>query len=337
MKKAAIVGERKAELIEAPDPKARHEWVVVKVHVAPMCAEYKGFVAGGRQEFLGHEAAGEVVEVAQPAPVKAGDRVVVMPLAACGKCTLCLSGDYIYCESGPDFAQVHGSNIGSATMVQYHLKQNWLLCPIPDDVSYEHASLACCGLGPSFGAFQRMGLGAHDTVLITGTGPVGLGAIVNARFRGSRVIAAESVPYRAQRAEQMGATVVDPTKPNVLDEIIELTDGTGVDCALDCAGAVAAERLCVDATRRRGRVAFIGECADGLPIKASPDLIRKGLTLIGAWHYNLADYPKVLQVIRESPLIDLLISHVIPMSEIQKAFEISASHECAKILLKPWE
>jgi threonine dehydrogenase-like Zn-dependent dehydrogenase len=222
-------------------------------------------------------------------------------------------------------------------MAQYLLKPAWLLPAIPEDVSYERASLACCALGPSFGAFQAMGLSAFDTVLITGLGPVGLGAVVNARYRGTRVLAVEAVPWRAARAREMGAEVLDPREPDVLDRIRGLTDGHGVDCALDCSGNVQAERLCIDAARRKGKVAFIGECREPLSIGVSPDLIRKGLTVIGSWHYILGDFPRVMQVIRESPLIELLISHVIPMSRIQEAFELSASHECAKILLKPWE
>jgi L-iditol 2-dehydrogenase len=134
----------------------------------------------------------------------------------------------------------------------------------------------------------------------------------------------------------MGAAVVDPRDQTALDQIMQLTDGRGVDCALDCSGNVQAERLCVDATRRKGKVAFIGECHDELMLRISPDMIRKGLTLIGSWHYNLNDYPNIMQVIRESPLIDQLISHVIPMHEIQTAFELSASHQTAKIILQPW-
>ena len=65
MKKAVIVGRCQAGLIEVPDPKPREDWVVVKVHAAPMCTEYKSFAGGTRQEYLGHEAAGEVVEVAR--------------------------------------------------------------------------------------------------------------------------------------------------------------------------------------------------------------------------------------------------------------------------------
>ena len=338
MKRAAVTGERKAELVEAPDPKAKEHWVVVKVQAAPMCTEYKAFVSGHKVDHLGHEAAGEVVEVAQPGRVEVGDRVVVMPLEACGKCPLCLIGDYIYCENGPDFAQVHGTAEGSATMVQYLLKQDWMLVPIPEGMSYEKASLACCGLGPSFGAFQEIGLNAFDTVLITGAGPVGLGAVVNAKFRGAKVIVVESVPYRVQRAKDMGVeAVLDPGDPELVDNIKSLTGGGGVDCALDCSGAVPAERVCIDATRRRGRVAFIGECGDDLPIRVSPDLIRKGLRVEGSWHYNLGDAPLVMQVLQESPLVDLLTSHVLPMSKIQEAFELCASHETAKVILRPWE
>ena len=260
-----------------------------------------------------------------------------MPLQGCGACALCLTGDYIHCQNTPNFTEATGSPEGRATMAQMLLKQSWLLMPIPDDVSYERASLACCGLGPSFGAFQTMGVSAYDTVLIAGAGPVGLGAVINARYRGARVIVAESVPWRVERARQLGAVaVVDPRQPGVVSQILNLTGGRGVACALDCAGNVHAERLCIDATRRKGKVAFVGECDEDLPLRVSPDMIRKGLSLIGSWHYNLNDFPKVMQVVRESPLVDLLISHVVPMSSIQDAFELSASHQTAKIILQPW-
>lgn len=338
MKKAVLLGQRQAGLVEVLDPQPKADWALVKVQSAPMCAEYKGFVAGHEARFLGHEAAGEVVAVAQPGPVNVGDRVVVMPQYPCGVCGLCVSGDYIHCQQTIDVAAFTGSPEGSATMAQYLLKPAWLLLPIPDDLSYDHAALACCALGPSFGAFDLLGVDAFDSVLITGAGPVGLGALANARFRGARAIVAESHPWRMERARQMGAeAVVDPRSPDALRQILDLTGGRGVDRAVDCAGAVPAQRLCIDAARRKGRVAFIGECGDDLCLKASPDLIRKGLTVQGSWHYNLSLFPKVLQVIRRSPLIDLLVSHTFPMSRIQEAMETSASHDCAKIILHPWE
>lgn len=329
MKKAAIVGEKKAALVDASIPTIQNDQVLVKVHVAPMCSEYKGFLNGNGGECLGHEAVGEVVEVAQPGPHQVGDRVVLMPLDGCGKCPLCLAGDYIHCLDNP---------MTDCTMAQYIAKPAFLLKKIPDGVSYEKASLACCGLGPTFGAMQAMDVGVFDTVLVTGLGPVGIGAIVNARYRGAKVIAVESNAFRSKLARELGAAdVIDPRDPDVLAKIRALCDKDGPDYAIDCSGAVPAHRLCIDAVRRKGTVAFVGESHAETPITISNDMIRKGLRLMGSWHYNLNDFPKIMKVISESPLVEKMITHTFPMSSIQEAFEISAEQNSAKILLKPWE
>ena len=192
MKRVIVTGKKQAGIGEGPDPKAKEDWVVVKVHVAPMCTEYKAFAEGTNYEHFGHEAAGEVVEVAQPGKVKVGDRVVVMPTSPCGKCVYCLEGEYIHCQDMVNFEAFHGSRHGSATMAQLLVKQDRMLVPIPDGVSYEHAGMACCGLGPTFGAFQSMAVDRYDTVLITGLGPVGLGGVVNAHYRGARAIGVDA-------------------------------------------------------------------------------------------------------------------------------------------------
>ena len=340
MKVAAVLGEHQAGLVEVPDPIPKEDWVVVKIHASPMCTEYHAFEHGYKTDGLGHEAAGEVVDIAQSGKVEIGDRVVVMPQYPCGKCVLCTDGDYIHCENNYNFEEFVGSPYGSATMAQYILKPSWLLPKIPDTVSYEHASLACCALGPSYRAFDEMGVNATHTVLITGIGPVGFGAITNARFRGAKVIAAELIPWRAERARQMGVeAVINPTDEDAVDQIRDLTtDGRGVDFALDCSGNVQAHRLCIDATRRRGTIAFVGQSGNNdTVLHVSPDLIGKGLRLMGAWHYNLNQFPGLMKVIEGSPLLDLLISNIYPMREIQQAFETSASQESSKIILKPWE
>lgn len=338
MKKVVILGKHKVGLVEVPDPEPKEDWVLVKVQAAPMCTEYKTFISGQSSDFLGHEAVGEVAAVAQPGPVKVGDRVVVMPQYPCGKCPLCIAGEFIHCENNYDFAKFVGSREGSATMAQYLLKPSWLLPLIPEGVSYEHASLALCALGPTFGAFDLMNVGAFDTVLITGAGPVGLGGIINARFRGARVIVAEFHPWRVKKAKELGAeAVIDPGNKDCVEQIKSLTNGIGVDKAVDCSGTVTAHRICIDSARRKGHVAFVGECGEETPLKISPDMIQKGLTLHGSWHYNLSRFPEIMKVIQHSSLIDQLISHIFPLSKIQEAFQVSASHDCAKIILKPWQ
>jgi L-iditol 2-dehydrogenase len=336
MKRAAITGIRQAMLLDTAIPEPKEDWVLVKVHALPLCTEYKGWLNGS--EYSGHEAAGEVVKIAQPGKVKVGDRVVVMPGAPCGKCSYCISGEYIHCEHFYDTAEFSGLKHGSDTHVQYLIKQDWLLVPIPDGVSYEQASLACCGLGPTFGAMENMNVTAFDTVLITGGGPVGLGGVVNAKYRGARTILVEQLPYRQQKGKELGADLVlDPGDPEIKSKIMQYTGSIGVDKCLETSGTIEAQRLCIDVSRRKGQIALIGECGEDLAIKASPDFIRKGIVLLGQWHYNLNGTSKIMKVICESPVIDKLITHVFPMSQIQEALELSATHNCGKIILKPWE
>ena len=340
MKQVTVRGKEKAGVTTVERPKAKDNWVVVKVHVAPMCTEYKAFAAGASYSLWGHEAAGEVVEVAQPGRVKVGDRVVVMPMNACGVCALCLDGDYIHCQDGHDFAALHGNRAGLSTMAQYLLKQDWMLLPIPDGMSYAHAAMACCGLGPTFGAMQLMDVDRHDTLLITGLGPVGLGGVINGVYRGARVIGVDSIDYRAQKALELGAAaVVNPLDDDAWQQIFDFTSaGRGVDKAIDCSGVVAAHRLCIDATRRKGKVAFVGECNDDTPVRISPDMIRKGLHLIGSWHFNMADTPRMMNMIGEiGEQLDKLITHRFSIDDIQRAWETQLSGQCGKVLLQPWE
>lgn len=116
MKKAVIVGERQADVVNVTDPEPKENWVVVKVHVAPMCTEYKAYTGGHQVVQLGHEAAGEVVAMAQPGRVKIGDRVTVMPQNACGACSYCL---------GVSISTVRIAKTLSGCMVRAMAAQPW--------------------------------------------------------------------------------------------------------------------------------------------------------------------------------------------------------------------
>ena len=220
--KTIAIKNGNVELVEKPDPKAKGEWVVVKILSSPMCTEYKGYKSGRSSDNLGHEAAGEVVDVDQSSLVKIGDKVAVMPQSGCNVCDLCLTGDYIHCQNAPKPDQIGIYEHGTGTYAQYIIKQDWLLVPIPDEISFDYGSMACCGLGPTYGAMQRMNVRAGETILITGMGPVGLGGIVNGMHRNARVITAELDPYRRELASNLGAVLsVNPTEKSSRE--IELT------------------------------------------------------------------------------------------------------------------
>jgi L-iditol 2-dehydrogenase len=338
MQLAAITGPRQCEIREVPDPIVTGEFVKVKLLSVPMCTEYKMYETGGEHACLGHEAAGEIAEIAGSTLRRVGERVVVMPQSPCGACDLCVRGDYIHCQDTVNMLQACGSPTGIATYAQYCLKQDWLCLPIPDDISMDHASMACCGLGPSFNAMQRMQVDAFDTVLVTGLGPVGLGAVVNGVVRGARVLAVETNEYRADLARRIGAAdVLDPRDPDVLAQIRSLTGGKGVDKALDCAGVAPAQRLMVNAVRRRGQVAFVAEAQD-FTFQISNDFIRKGITVHGIWHWNLTDTPRMWDTIRRAKdLLDIQITHRLPMSQAKEAWDLQLAGQCGKIILHPWD
>jgi threonine dehydrogenase-like Zn-dependent dehydrogenase len=355
MKVAKITEPYKFELVNQPDPRAKDEWVVVKVLSAPMCSEHRSFKAGLKPSYLGHEAAGEVVEVDRSAKVKVGDRVAVPPSAnLCGTCEYCRSGDVLFCQNNVDhirkvinFDEDGNSEAinASGTWAQYMLKEDWMLTPIPREVSIDHGSMMCCGLGPSFGAMQRIELDEGETVLVIGAGAVGLGAVVNATHRRAHAIALEPHPYRRRLASDLGAmAVLDPTREGALEQIMDLTKGRGVDAAIDCSSNnPAGLQLALDALRRQGKLALLGgqyfnKDKDYIKLAVEPNFIFKGLTLCGAWMYNIYDAPKLMQVIRDcGPLLDKQITHRLPMSRTPDAFELQSRGECGKIVLHPWE
>ena len=112
--KSVKIEQHHVEVVNLPEPKPAENFVKVKVLVAPMCSEYRGYRGYKPVTSHGHEAVGEVVEIAQPGRLRPGDRVVMMPLSPCGKCSLCIAGEYVHCEHPVDALKVTGSTTGTA-------------------------------------------------------------------------------------------------------------------------------------------------------------------------------------------------------------------------------
>ena len=337
MKVVAKLGPESAGLIDKPDPVAKGEFVVIKIHSAPMCTEYKGFKNEGKSDNFGHEAAGEVVEIAQEGTVKVGDRVVVMPHYPCGKCYLCLAGEYAHCPNDHRAPNIPEQTGVTATYAQYILKKDWQMVPIPAEVSYHHAGMACCGLGSTFNAMRLMNVKALDTVLITGMGPIGLGGVINAVYRGAHVIAVESHPYRAALAKKLGAAeVVNPQDEDAINQIQDLTGGRGIDKGIECSAASAAVQLLIAAARPKGHISLIGGIRE-VAIQGG-EIINKGLTLHGTRHYRLTDTPAMMRMITQvKDQLDTFITHSFPMSQIQEAWALQCTHNCGKVVLDAWK
>ena len=337
MKKVLIDGPYSTKIQQVDKPKALKDWALVKIHSAPICTEYKFFTEGTMPDYpLGHEASGEVVELCDDSSLNIGDRVVVMPQYPCGKCNLCQSGEYIHCLDTFDIESFTGISEGGSTLAEYIVKPSWLLPKIPHELTYDQASMICCGLGPTYGAIDRLDLSQNDTVLIAGMGPVGLGGIINIKDFGAKVIVTGHNEYRNNLAKNLGADlIINPKNDNALKLIKEFTNGLGVDKAIDCAGSVDSQRLCIDATKRNGSIAFVGESND-LKINVSNDLIRNGLTLVGVWHYNYKLINDLIKIaIRSKDKLDTLITHKFKIEDIHDAFHLQLTRNCGKVVIIP--
>jgi L-iditol 2-dehydrogenase len=330
---AAITGPGKIEVFDRPRPKAKGDLVVVEILITPMCTESRNRKIGKEQDTLGHEAAGVIVDAGDSRRVKVGDRVAVMPHYGCGLCWLCTSGDYMHCPNQRDVLAETGQEYGMASYAQYVLKPDWLLEKIPDDISLTHGALVCCGLGPSFGAMQRMNVDSLDTLLVSGCGPVGLGAIVHGNVRGSRVFAIETHPYRTELAYRLGAErVFNPMTEDVVALVHELTEGRGADAAVETSGAPTAARTLALSLRARGRLSFISWNDIELPA-----LVPLGLDIFGVWHWNhLTMANEMWETVRKAgPLLDQMVTHTMPLEDVSAAMDIQDRGECGKIFLLP--
>jgi len=334
MRSVEITGPREARIVEAPDPTAKGDVVTVRILVAPMCTEWQGWRAGKCGGELGHEAVGIVTDAAGSTRLQVGQRVIAMPHWGCGQCPSCRAGEHIHCTAQRDILTETGSTCGLGGYADMLIKPDYLLYPVPEDIPTEHAAMALCALGPSFTAMERMGVGPEDTVLVSGCGAVGLGAVVNAVTLGARVIALEPNPWRAALARDLGAAeVLDPRAPDIVAQVRALTGGQGADAAIETSNNEAVPPVVVELVRQRGRLSFV-TWSGTIPVAR---ITGKGIDIFGSWHWNHDRHGAQMmdRVRKAAPLLDRLITHRFALADVAEAFALQETGQCGKVLLYP--
>ena len=335
MRAATLTGDGRVVVVEQPDPRASGDLVVVQILVAPLCTEFKARPGGAPADHLGHEAAGIVVDAGSSTLVAVGDRVVVMPQFACGRCWLCQRGEHIHCPHQRDVLAETGSSAGIGTVAQFVIKPDWLLIKVPETISLEHASMACCGFGPTFTAHQRLRSSLLDEIVVSGCGPVGLGAIVQGVARGARMIALETQPYRAELASRLGAVeVLDPRSDSATERVRELTSGRGAAGAVETSGAPTAAGAAADMIRVRGGLALVAWTQQVI----LPTPIPHGLDVYACWHWNHALHlaGMLTMIAATGTAIETMITHRFDLEDVSAAMDLQDRGECGKILVHPF-
>ena len=213
----------------------------------------------------GHESAGVVAQVGdQVAGWEPGDRVLLAGGRPCGTCAMCVRGRVDACLA----FEIMGFNYDGA-WAQYVVVPGQTLTAIPDDLPFPQAAVLADAVSTPYAALtERAALRPGESVGLWGIGGLGVHAVQVARLVGaSPVIAVDPLPEARARALALGADVaLDPATDDVAARIAALTDGTGLDVAVDLVGANAVLAQCVASLGRRGRAVMVGLSLDDVQL-----------------------------------------------------------------------
>jgi threonine dehydrogenase-like Zn-dependent dehydrogenase len=331
--------------MEKPVPEAGPNDAIIRTRKALICTSdvhtVKGAIGERKDRTLGHEAVGIVYKLGSAVKgIKEGQRVAVNAITPCYKCENCLRGFTSHCQQmlgGWKFA-----NIKDGSLAEYfHVNDAEAnLAPIPDSVPDDAAVYATDMMSTGFMGAEHANIPIGGTVAVFAQGPVGLMATVGARLLGAGlVIAIESMPNRQKLAKHFGADVViDFTKLDPVKEILKLTEGQGVDSAIECLGAQVTFEACIKATRPGGTISVVGYFGEGDYVKIprlewgvgmSDKTIRTGLCPGG--RERMRRLMRLIETGRVDPTP--LTTHRFKFDEIEKAFHLMETKEDG--ILKP--
>ena len=328
MKAAVMTGIRKIEMQERPVPEPGPGEVRLRVTSVGVCGSDVHYYVDGRigdqviegDHILGHEFAAVVDELGPEVEGPAvGTRVAVEASRNCQKCEQCLSGNPNLCPN----VIFYGTPPVQGALCEYVLQRADLCFPIPEALADEDAAmLEPLGIGIHTVRRARTELG--DTVAVLGSGPIGLVTMMCARAQGaSRILATDIRPYRLDYAKKAGATdVMNPDDGDVVEWIIDLTGGRGVDVAYECAGEQETVTQCIDGTRVAGRVGLVGiprVDSISLPIHTAR---RRELDILNVRRSKFA--VEMGLAMAQSGQVDLhsMITHRMPLEDVGRACDL---------------
>jgi (R,R)-butanediol dehydrogenase/meso-butanediol dehydrogenase/diacetyl reductase len=235
---------------------------------------------------LGHEFSATVVEVGSDVhDVKVGDRVSVCPAIVCGRCYHCRRGNGHLCIR---FACT-GLSAETGGLANFAVVKESQVAVLPDEVSDLEGAVIEPACVAAYGV-DRAGVTGGDIVLVTGAGPIGvLSAMYASAIGAATVVIAEPNPNRAALARAMDiGPVVDPTADGYAELIDALTNGVGVDLAVECSGTTPGLATSISSTRARGSVV-----QTGLHTKpATVDMME-----LANKDIYLTDWPRVIRMV----------------------------------------
>jgi len=332
---------------QVPRPTIGDEEALLRVRASSICGtDLRIYSSGhfkippGTSRILGHEFAGEVVEVGSLVKsLTPGVRIAIAPNIGCGACEQCIQGRSHLCPTYDAFGITLDGAFSEYMLIPKEAIQQGNIVPLPEGVSFEEAALnepfSCC-----YNGSRACRIGPGDSVLIVGAGPIGIMHLFLASLSGaSKVIISEMIEERLTGALEFGADLaINPAKEDLLDAIGEATDGRGVDVIIVAAPSPGAQEQALDLAAPQGRINFFGGLPQGRElINFNSNRVHyKQLLVTGTTGSSNYQYRKSMEILA-SRRVDLcpLISARFPLSEIAEAFALAASKEAMKVLITP--
>jgi S-(hydroxymethyl)glutathione dehydrogenase / alcohol dehydrogenase len=332
--------------IDLAPPKANE--VLVKIAASGIC--HSDLIAQHSQTaltpaVLGHEGAGIVVEVGENVKtVKPGDKVTLSWIPYCGVCSYCTNNQVHLCDSAfepmvkgflPDGTSrlskdgkiiYHDSLL--STNAEYAVVHEMSCVKLPEEMPLKQAALLGCGVATGYGAaVNGAKVTPGSTVAVFGCGGVGINAIQGSKIIGaSKIIACDVKEANLDVALKFGAThTINVSKENVVERLRELSDGLGVQYAIDATGNTKATAMAFEGTRKGGTVVVVGFYTEK-ELTISAELFhRKGKILRGSSYGDInpiRDIRNLAQLYLDGKLmLDELIINEIKLEEINKGLE----------------
>jgi threonine dehydrogenase-like Zn-dependent dehydrogenase len=319
---------------------------VVKVDFVGICGtDVHAYKEAGMCEppvVFGHETVGTVYQIGEGVTsCKVGDRVAVGPPGNCGECHNCLSGRASICTKGFMLTTGITSNTDGG-YAEYMLVRNpaKMCIPLPENLSSEEAVLFDV-IGTSFHGIRRSNFKLGDNVVVIGTGPIGLSAIMLLKLAGAgRLIVVVRSESKAKIAKEYGADfVVDQTKvSDIAAAVQELTDGKGADITYECAGSPESFANALKITRSGGQVMLIG--VSGQPYSfVSAGLIPHEINMDTSFVYDAAEVSMVFDFLAKGKLPkakNMITDTIVLKDVVTKGLErLAGKNDQIKILLAP--
>ena len=324
--RAMVVGKwgEGFKLEERLDPQPAPGEAVMKVRAAgvglTLVTMRTGIFGGTAPRIMGHELGGDIIAVGDGVEnVKIGQRCAVYFYLNCGHCRWCRNGRETLCENHGGYVGVHRDG-GYAELVSLP-SENFL--PIPDNLDYEGAAIAADAVNTPWHCMrERAQINPHDDVMLVGAGGgVGIHGVQVAKIFGARVIAVDITEEKLELASKWGADEVVNFRAieDLAAEAKRLTDGKGVDAAIDFVGKPETFQACIDGLAVGGRAVVIG--AQPGDVKVNPvNLVITEQIITGSRHSTRAELIETMDIMARG-LVTPVVGKRLHFTEVEELFQ----------------